>query len=90
MVFHFVGTIEEKNFEQMDASSKEICEIRRCQTPTNVHFQIICKWLKIRIGIFTVGDDKFQMYGKWNKESHPIFLMQNENNFFKPILSLKN
>uniref|UniRef100_A0A914PVV6 PARP-type domain-containing protein n=1 Tax=Panagrolaimus davidi TaxID=227884 RepID=A0A914PVV6_9BILA len=83
---HYYCTIDGIDFSKVDESSEEFKKLHECNKLTNAHFNLICSWLKCRIGIFSNGRLSGK-YGNWNG-NEPIFLIQNENGFFKPVLSL--
>uniref|UniRef100_A0A914PL08 Uncharacterized protein n=1 Tax=Panagrolaimus davidi TaxID=227884 RepID=A0A914PL08_9BILA len=80
------GIIDGIDFSKLEKSSPEFQKFFECNELTNVHFTFICLWFNCRIGIFSNGCLS-EKYGNWN-EKHPIFLIENENGFYKPVLSL--
>uniref|UniRef100_A0A914QVU3 Uncharacterized protein n=1 Tax=Panagrolaimus davidi TaxID=227884 RepID=A0A914QVU3_9BILA len=84
--FKTFGTIDGIDFSKVDESSEEFKKLHECNELTNAHFTFICAWLKCRIGIFSNGCLSGK-YGNWNG-NEPIFLIENNNGFYKPVLSL--
>uniref|UniRef100_A0A914Q770 Uncharacterized protein n=1 Tax=Panagrolaimus davidi TaxID=227884 RepID=A0A914Q770_9BILA len=84
--FKTFGTIDGIDFSKVDESSPEFQKLHDCKELTNTHFTFICAWLKCRIGIYSNGLLSGK-YGNWNG-NEPIFLIENNNGFYKPVLSL--
>uniref|UniRef100_A0A914Q2D9 Uncharacterized protein n=1 Tax=Panagrolaimus davidi TaxID=227884 RepID=A0A914Q2D9_9BILA len=84
--FKTFGTIDKIDFSKVDKSSEEFQKLHECNKLTNAHFTLICSWLKCRIGIYSNGRLSGK-YGNWNG-IEPIFLIENNNGFYKPVLSL--
>uniref|UniRef100_A0A914Q9T3 Uncharacterized protein n=1 Tax=Panagrolaimus davidi TaxID=227884 RepID=A0A914Q9T3_9BILA len=87
--FKTFGIIDGLDFSILKKSSPEFQKIDECNELSNVHFTFICTWFACRIGIYTNGrlSGKF---GKWDflNRNSPVFLIENNNGFYKPVLSL--
>uniref|UniRef100_A0A914QVJ5 PARP-type domain-containing protein n=1 Tax=Panagrolaimus davidi TaxID=227884 RepID=A0A914QVJ5_9BILA len=80
------GIIDGIDFSKLQKSSLEFQKFNECNELTNAHFTIICSWFNCRIGIFSNGRLSGK-YGNWD-EKHPIFLIEENNGFYKPVLAL--
>uniref|UniRef100_A0A914PKI4 Uncharacterized protein n=1 Tax=Panagrolaimus davidi TaxID=227884 RepID=A0A914PKI4_9BILA len=80
------GIIDGIDFSKLKKSSEEFQKLHEFKELTNAHFTLICSWFNCRIGIFSDGRLSGK-YGNWN-EKHPIFLIEDNNGFYKPVLSL--
>uniref|UniRef100_A0A914Q8H6 Uncharacterized protein n=1 Tax=Panagrolaimus davidi TaxID=227884 RepID=A0A914Q8H6_9BILA len=83
----FTGTIDGIDFSKVNESSPEFRKLHECNELTIAHFTLICSWFRCRIGIFSNGRLSGK-YGNWNGDE-PIFLIENNNGFYKPVLSFK-
>uniref|UniRef100_A0A914R0F1 Uncharacterized protein n=1 Tax=Panagrolaimus davidi TaxID=227884 RepID=A0A914R0F1_9BILA len=76
------------SFSKLDITSSEFQKLYYCNELSSIHYNFICKWLNCRIGIFS-NDDIFERFGNWeNEENNPVLLIENNNGFCKPILTL--
>uniref|UniRef100_A0AC35FTW1 Uncharacterized protein n=1 Tax=Panagrolaimus sp. PS1159 TaxID=55785 RepID=A0AC35FTW1_9BILA len=84
----FTENMNGVNFSKLDITSPEFQKLYYCNELSSIHYNFICAWLNCRIGIFS-NDDIFERFGNWeNEENNPILLIENNNGFYKPILTL--
>uniref|UniRef100_A0AC35GDL2 Uncharacterized protein n=1 Tax=Panagrolaimus sp. PS1159 TaxID=55785 RepID=A0AC35GDL2_9BILA len=87
--FKTFGTIDGFDFSNLKKSSPQFQKIDECNELSNVHFTFICTWFDCRIGIYT-NDRLSGKFGNWDclNRNSPVFLIENNNGFYKPVLSL--
>uniref|UniRef100_A0A914PIK5 Uncharacterized protein n=1 Tax=Panagrolaimus davidi TaxID=227884 RepID=A0A914PIK5_9BILA len=88
--FKTLGECMGHDFSKFDHETPLIRDTLWSNVMTEVHFQIISRWLHCRIGIYE--NDAWKRYGNWKNEDSdfPTFIIELKNGKYNPILELKD
>ena len=85
---HFLGNCLGHNFSEYSRETPFMGEIFTSFSLTDVHLEMMSKWLGIRFAVFT--NDEWKLYGNWNENGLPSVIMECNNGKYQPILSIKD
>uniref|UniRef100_A0AC35FN66 Uncharacterized protein n=1 Tax=Panagrolaimus sp. PS1159 TaxID=55785 RepID=A0AC35FN66_9BILA len=88
--FKTLGECMGHDFSQLSHETPLIRDTLWSNVMTEVHFQVISRWLHCRIGIYE--NDAWKRYGNWKNEDSdfPTFIIELKNGKYNPILELKD
>ena len=91
LTFSFTGQYKGYDFTRNKEHNSDInYDIMFASSITDFHLELICRWFNCRILVFKNGT--WERFGTWGPDarSSPLFIIENKNGKYYPVLALKN